>query len=125
MNALIEQLNEDVMLRRFGAYYTTQIQIIRDDEVYHFNINKGQVSKGDSAALGEGFSLTGSAEVWAKYCEDVPPPEHHELAALIANGHIAVKGDMYALQSNIMYVRRLLELWRHEQQRLEQRGKGK
>lgn len=112
MNQLIEQVNADDMLRRFGAYYTTQIQIICGDDIYHFSINAGQVSEGDSNTLEDGFSLTGSKEVWDKYCADVPPPEHHEFAALFANGHISLKGDMYALQSNVMYVRRLLELWR-------------
>jgi hypothetical protein len=117
---LIDQLNADDMLSRFGAYYTTRIQIICDDDIYHFEINSGQVSKGDSGALDEGFSLTGSKAVWAKYFEDVPPPEHHEFAALLANGHISAEGDIYAMQSNVMYVRRLLELWRNDQRRNKQ-----
>jgi hypothetical protein len=120
MQGLIDQLNADEMLSRFGAYYTTRIQIICDADIYHFDINAGQVSKGDPGALDEGFSLTGSKAVWEKYCEDVPPPEHHEFAALLANGHISAGGDIYAMQSNVMYVRRLLELWRNDQRRSKQ-----
>ena len=118
MAEFIDQLNADDMLSRSGAYYTTQIQIICDAEIYHFDINAGEVSEGDSGALDEGFSLTGSKAVWEKYCADVPPPEHHEFTALLANGHITAKGDIYAMQSNVMYVRRLLELWRVEQRRI-------
>lgn len=120
MTGFIDRLNADDMLSRFGAYYTTRIQIICDAEIHHFDIKSGQVSKGDSGDLDGGFSLTGSNAVWEKYCADTPPPEHHEFAALLANGHITVNGDIYAMQSNVMYVRRLLELWRIEQRRVSQ-----
>lgn len=119
MQALIEQLNADDMLRRLGTYYTTRIQLVCDDDIYDLDINEGHVSEANSESPVEGFTLTGTKDTWNKYCEDTPPPEFHELGALVANGHFTASGDMYAMQSNFMYVRRLLEIWRAEQRRKE------
>ena len=113
---LIEHFNTDEVLRRHGACYSTDISIVADDNVCHFAIDEGKVTTIDSILPETGFSLNGSQQVWDKFCEPVPPPEHHEAAALIANGHVTISGDMYAMQSNIMYLRRLLELWRNVKQ---------
>lgn len=113
---LIDQLNADEVLRRHGACYSTDISIVIDDEVCHFEIDQGEVTKVDSRLPVTGFSMNGSSDVWDKFCEEIPPPEFHEPTALIANGHVAIKGDMYAMQSNILYLRRLLEIWRESKQ---------
>ncbi len=115
MDTLIERLNADDMLGRHGAYYTTHISIVGSDKSYHFDINRGRVSARKAEAAGGGFSLVGTSEVWSKYCQDIPPPEHHELGAMLAAGHVNIEGDMQILQSNFMYVRRLLEIWRDNQ----------
>jgi len=109
---LIDQLNSDEVLRRHGICYSTDISIIIDDVVCHFEVNEGRIISIDTTLPDSGYSICGSQLVWDKFCEQTPPPEHHEPAALIANGHVTIKGDMYAMQSNIMYLRRLLELWR-------------
>ena len=109
---LIDQLNSDEVLRRHGICYSTDISIVRGDEISHFNIKDGEVTSIDANLPKTGYSINGTPQVWEKFCKDVPPPEHHEPAALIANGHVTIKGDLYAMQSNIMYLRRLLELWR-------------
>ena len=109
---LINQINSDEVLRRHGACYTTDISIVSDNDVCHFAIDEGEVIAIDSTLPDNGYSINGSSETWGKFCEDVPPPEFHEPAALIANGHVVIEGDMYAMQSNILYLRRLLEIWR-------------
>lgn len=109
---LIDQMNADEVLRRHGVCYSTDISIVIDDDVCHFEIDQGEVKKIDSILPDTGFSINGSRQAWEKFCEDIPPPEFHEPAALIANGHVVIKGDMYTMQSNIMYLRRLLEIWR-------------
>ncbi len=113
---LIDRFNSDEVLRRHGVCYSTDISIIIDDDVCHFKINEGNVTSIDATLPDTGYSINGSRLVWDRFCESTPPPEHHEVAALIANGHVTVNGDMYAMQSNIMYLRRLLEIWRAAQQ---------
>jgi len=115
MDKLLDRLNSDPMLRRHGAYYSTQISIVAGAENHSFDINLGQVEKLLEVPAASGFSLVGAADAWRKFCEPVPPPEHHELGALLGSGHVRIEGDMYAMQSNFMYVRRLLELWREDQ----------
>ena len=119
MESLVDILNSDEVLRRHGRYYSTRLSIISDEDEYHFDISDGEVSPGASVDPDFGFSLCGSKAVWIKFCQEIPPPEHHELGALIASEHLEVKGDMYALQSNFMYVRRLLVLWRNDQRSSE------
>ena len=116
MDALVERLNRDKVLFRQGQYYSTQITIVSGDKEYRFNIDKGQVSKGeDDDSSAQGFSLIADPESWAKFCQQVPPPEYHELGALLASGHLQRQGDIQAMESNFMYVRRLLEIWREDQ----------
>jgi hypothetical protein len=115
MDNLIAQLNSDDMLAIHGSYYTTHISILGSDQDYHFDITQGKVSAGENRPPETGFSLVGTPEVWSRYCEDIPPTEHHELGALLGAGHISVEGDMQTMQSNFMYVRRLLEIWRNDQ----------
>ena len=114
MKMLIENLNWDGQLRRLGAYYTVRISIIRGEDCYDFDIDSGRVSQAEGTPdeSGRAFSLEGSAEAWDRFCEDTPPPEHHELGALLACGHVAVHGNAPAMNANFMYVRRLLEIWR-------------
>ncbi|MCZ6501400.1 MAG: hypothetical protein O6945_02675 [Gammaproteobacteria bacterium] len=121
METLIKRLNTDDMLRRHGAYYTTQLSIVSGDDISRFDIKQGRVSKADRELPSSGFALVGSPEVWVKYCQDIPPPEYHELGAMLAMGHVTIQGDMYAMQSNFMFVRRLLELWREDQRRKDRR----
>ncbi len=112
MDRLIDKLNADEMLRRHGKYYSTQIAIISDDDETRFDIHAGRVSEGDNSAEEHGFRLVAGADVWERYCQDIPPPGFNELGALIGSGNIRVEGDMYSLQSNFMFVRRLLEVWK-------------
>ena len=115
MHELITRLNADEMLRRHGAYYTTRIAIVSGVDEYRLDIDLGKVSEASANAPDCGFRLVASHDVWDKYCQDIPPPEFHELGALVASGHVSIEGDMYALQSNFMFVRRLLEIWRIDQ----------
>lgn len=120
MHRLLERLNADGMLQRHGRYYSTRIEIVSGDDEYRFDIDLGQISEAQTQPGSErGFRLVAKREVWAKYCLDIPPPEHHELGALIASGHVSIEGDMYALQSNFFFVRRLLEIWRIDQNEKE------
>lgn len=121
METLIKRLNTDDMLRRHGAHYTTQLSIVSGDEISSFDVKQGRVSKTDCELPENGFALVGSPEVWLKYCQDIPPPEYHELGAMLGMGHVTIQGDMYAMQSNFMFVRRLLELWREDQRRKDRR----
>ncbi|MBQ75904.1 MAG: hypothetical protein CMQ20_12900 [Gammaproteobacteria bacterium] len=124
MNTLIERLNADDMLSRHGAYYTTQIAIVSGDDTTCFDIKEGKISRLDSESPDGGFSLIGSRDAWDRYCADVPPPEFNELGAMLGTGHVTVKGEMSVMQSNFMFVRRLVELWRED--RIEvQRGHNK
>jgi hypothetical protein len=113
---LIDELNSDEVLRRHGVCYSTDISIVVNDDITHFSVNEGAVTAIDSTLPDTGFSINGSSKTWDKFCEDIPPPEFHEPAALIANGHVAINGDMYAMQSNILYLRRLLEIWKESKQ---------
>ena len=122
METLIQRLNADDMLRRHGAYYTTHISIVGGDNISSFDVKQGRVSRADYELPENGFALVGSPEAWVQYCKDIPPPEYHELGAMLAMGHVTIQGDMYAMQSNFMYVRRLLEIWRD--QRREQKSEG-
>ena len=115
MDKLITRLNSDATLQRHGAYYNTCFSIVAGATEYCFDVTLGRVEKAQSRRDDEGFSLVGSAEAWRKFCEQVPPPEHHELGALLGSGHVKLEGDMYAMQSNFMYVRRFLEIWREDQ----------
>ena len=115
MDNLIERMNTDAMLRLHGAYYSTQISIVSDDEINCFDISQGEVSRLDSKVPAGGFSLVASPDVWSRYCMDIPPPEYHELGAMLSMGHLKIEGDMKVMQSNMMYVRCFLELWREDQ----------
>ena len=125
METLIQRLNADDMLRRHGAYYTTHISIVSGDNKSSFYVKQGRVSYSDGELPDNGFALVGSPEAWAYYCQDIPPPEYNELGAMLATGHLTIQGDTYAMQSNFMFVRRLLELWREDQRREDQQEQGK
>ena len=120
MDTLVARMNADDMLHRHGTYYSTHISIICGDDDYHFNITNGLISSLKARDPHIGFSLVASQDAWNKFCQEVPPPEHHELGALLGAGHLKVDGDMGVLQSNFMYVRRLLEIWRDNKRELTQ-----
>lgn len=58
------------------------------------------------------FALRADEDEWAAYWQDVPPPGHHDLMAMIKRRVLRVEGDLAPFMGNLFYFKALLALLR-------------
>ena len=111
MTDLMALVNEDPALSRRGMAYNAEFEIINGDNKYLFEIHNGKLTgvvKNESREPVNGFTLTGPESSWLKFCQATPPPEFHDIFAMLSRGHITLTGKSDLLMSNILYVTGLL-----------------
>jgi hypothetical protein len=56
------------------------------------------------------FALRGSAQGWAAFWQNPPPPGWHDLFALIKRGEMVLEGNLQPLMANLQYFKDLVAL---------------
>jgi len=56
------------------------------------------------------FALRGSAQAWAAFWQDPPPPGWHDIFALSKRGEMALEGNLQPLMANLQYFKDLVAL---------------
>jgi len=116
MTDLMSLVNEDPALSRRGMGYNAEFELINGDNKYLFEIYNGKLTgvlKNESRGPVNGFTLNGPESSWSKFCQATPPPEFHDIFAMISNGHITLAGNNDLLMSNILYVTGFLAHFRN------------
>ena len=58
------------------------------------------------------FAILGTEDAWRKFWQQMPPPMHHDLHALLRTGALRLEGDIDMLLGNMLYLKILLETLR-------------
>ncbi len=111
--ALMNAVNRDPELNRRGKYYSIHFKLEMDDHNIVFEVDNGTLASvkensGDSVA----FSLSGTAEAWQQFLSHEPPPGHHDIAAMIDGGHLALTGDPMPWLANMLYIKGVIAHWK-------------
>lgn len=107
MKELVKLINDDPELTRRGAAYDLELGLVNGNDRFLFEITNGKLTawhKNEEREAVNGFTLSGPPLSWSRFCEQVPPPEFHDIFAMLSRGHISLTGNTGLLMSNILYV---------------------
>ncbi len=107
MQELMTLVNTDPALSRRGTAYSIEMELIVGEASFLFTISDGkltEIHENQSRQAVEGFTLNAPRDSWARFCEPLPPPEYHDIFAMLSCGHMTLTGDTSLLMSNLLYV---------------------
>ena len=107
MQELMTLVNTDPALARRGTAYTIDMGLIIGDVSLLFKISDGKLTElheNSELQAVNGFTLSAPRESWVRFCEPLPPPEYHDIFAMLSCGHMSLTGDSRLLMSNLLYV---------------------
>lgn len=62
------------------------------------------------------FAFRATEEVWEKFFRPVPPPEFHDLLAMMKFGKLTIEGDLYCFMSHLLWFKALFSGLRPKEQ---------
>jgi hypothetical protein len=104
---LMNLVNNDPALSRRGAAYDLELGLTIGEENFLFEISNGKLTslhENSERQADHGFTLNAPRESWSRFCQPLPPPEYHDIFAMLSCGHMSLTGDTNLLMSNLLYV---------------------
>ena len=83
------------------------------DDAFLVSVRQGRVEAikpADKRLMSWDFSIRGRKSAWEAHWSEMPEPTYHDIIAMRTAGHITIEGNLHPFFSNILYVKRLLEL---------------
>ncbi|MEM9061368.1 MAG: hypothetical protein AAGD13_12975 [Pseudomonadota bacterium] len=112
IDALPELVNANAALVRRGRWASFTMLLGIGAENWLVTIENGRISaceREDLQVSACDFAILGTEDAWLKFWQQMPPPMHHDLHALIRAGKMRLEGDIDLLLGNMLYVKILLE----------------
>jgi hypothetical protein len=111
----VTETNRDPEVARRARAVDFAFLVSADEQSWLFKVGSSgldQVTPGVTTTPDGGFSLSASKDAWAKFAQPLPPPQVHDVAAMMEFGHLHLHGNALPWIASGMLVRRILDLWR-------------
>lgn len=108
---LPELVNSNEGLVRRGQHLDTSFLLEIGNIGFLVQIRRGRidaVQPGPFVMPRWDFALRAPADEWARFFEDIPPPGHHDLMAMIKRRELKLEGNVYPFMSNLFYFKAVL-----------------
>ena len=108
---LAARVNDDEFLVHRGRFLTGDILVEIGDVPFIVAIDKGKVAaveRGPFPLRPWVFAVRGSEEGWRGFWQPIPPPQFHDIFALVKRGHFRLEGDLHPFMANLLYMKDLL-----------------
>lgn len=104
--AMLERLNADPELRRWGRLLDTEVLLQVGNESWRWVVRDGKIV---SAAVGPfvmpswTVALRADPDAWALFMRPEPTPGYHDLMALVRRGKLRVEGDLRPFMQHLFW----------------------
>lgn len=105
---LPDLVNEDDFLVHRGRFLSVDILVEIGDAPFMVSIEKGRivsVERGPFPLRPYAFAIRGTLEGWQKFWLPVPPPQFHDILALVKRGAFRIEGDLHPFMANLLYLK--------------------
>ena len=116
---MIEQLpslvNGNAALVRRGRWTNAVMLLGIGDANWLITIQEGRITscvREEIRVSACDFAILGDEGAWLKFWQQMAPPMHHDLHALLRIGAIRLEGDIDMLLGNMLYLKMMLETLR-------------
>lgn len=112
-------MNSDAFHVWKGRYLNTVFLFELGNRGFLITIDKGKVTvnrKQDYVMPQWQLAFRATEEVWEKFFKSVPPPEYHDLLAMMKFGKLKIEGDLYCFISHLLWFKTLFAGLRHKEQ---------
>jgi hypothetical protein len=108
---LPEFVNGDSWLVHKGRLLDIEVLIEIGDMPYHVTIQRGRIAACDKSPLPLRpweFAVRGTLDGWRRFWQPVPPPQFHDIFALVKRGEFRIEGNLQRLMTNLFYFKDVL-----------------
>jgi len=109
------QVNQSERLVWRGRHLSTEFVLQLDQDIWKIKIHEGRIESatgGPFVMTNWEFAIQTSGQAWSKFCEKLPPPEFHDVMAMLKLKHLKLLGNLYPLMSHLLYFKDILALMR-------------
>jgi hypothetical protein len=112
LRTLIAACALDDAWRERGAWLQARVLIGLGGETLLLRIERGVLTMQDALPplTAWDFAIRGTAQAWAQFWRQPPPPGWHDLLALTKRGEMRIEGNLQPLMANLQYFKDLLAL---------------
>lgn len=108
---LPEFVNGNSWLVNKGQLLDIDILIEIGDIPYHVAIRRGRIDacvRNPLPLRSWEFAVRGTREGWSGFWQAVPPPQFHDIFALVKRGEFRIEGNLQRLMTNLFYFKDVL-----------------
>lgn len=108
---LPDLVNADSWLVRKGRLLDIDILVELGDVPFCVAIQRGRIAACDRGPLPLRpweFAVRGTRNGWRRFWEPVPPPQFHDIFALVKRGEFRIEGNVHRLMVNLFYFKEVL-----------------
>ena len=112
---LPELVNANAALVRRGQWLNAVMLLGIGDQNWLVTFEAGRIAscvREDLRVSACDFAILGTEDAWRAFWQEMPPPMHHDLHALIRVGKVRLEGDIDLLLGNMLYLKIVLETLR-------------
>jgi pimeloyl-ACP methyl ester carboxylesterase len=115
---LPDLVNGDDFLVHRGRFLTVDFLVEIGDAPFMVSIEKGRVAsveRGPFPLRPYAFAVRGTVEGWQQFWLAIPPPQSHDILALVKRGEFCIEGDLHPFMANLLYIKDVLAAPRQPQ----------
>lgn len=104
--AMLERLNADPELRRWGRLMDAEILLQIGEETWRWVVRDGRIvgiAAGPFVMPSWTVALRADAAAWAIFMRPEPTPGYHDLMALVRRGALRVEGDLRPFMQHLFW----------------------
>ena len=108
---LPELVNADDFLVHRGRFLDVDFLVEIGEVPFIVTIERGRVKsceRGPFPLRSWEFAVRGSLDGWRKFLLPVPPPQFHDIFALVKRKEFRLEGNLYKFMANLLYIKDVL-----------------
>ena len=104
-------MNADAFLVHRGRFLTTDFLLEIGEVPFIVTIERGRVTsveRGPFPLRSWAFAVRGSVVGWSRFWRAIPPPQFHDIFALVKRNEFRLEGDIHLLMTHLLYLKDVL-----------------
>jgi hypothetical protein len=104
-------VNGDSAMVRRGRYTSAEFLMEVGSMPCFVSVSDGRIAalqRGPVLMRSWSFAIRGDEQAWRQFWRPFPPPQFHDIFALVKRGEFRIEGDFHPLMTNLLYFKELL-----------------
>ena len=108
---LQERVNADAFLLYRGRFLAVDFLLEIGDMPFIVSIDRGKITnvdRGPFSLRSWEFAVRGTRLGWSRFWQPIPPPQFHDIFALVKRKEFRLEGNMQTFMTHLLYIKDVL-----------------